>query len=138
MWLKECAYHAIEKIGTNWQKLPHKMGKDHNDNKKASQIVMTLILNSQQKLGYEKICGLGECPDIQTHSHKVWENVRKWVLNIPKWNYFGSCTLVKVWNLWNKSVNNKHGSKRTPNILLKSLEIKILKLRSHSSFGAMN
>ncbi len=46
------------------------MGKDHNGNKKASQIVMTLILNSQQKLGHEKRCGLGECPNIQTHSHK--------------------------------------------------------------------
>jgi hypothetical protein len=52
------------------------MGKVHNNNKKASQIVMTLILNSQQKLGHEKRCGLGECPDIRTHP-QVWENVKK-------------------------------------------------------------
>jgi hypothetical protein len=122
MWLKDCVYHVIEKVGTNWQKLPHKMGKDHNDNKKASQIVTTLILNSQQKLEHEKRCGLGECLDIQTHSHK-WDIVRLWVINIPKWNHFGSCTPMRIWNLWNKSVNSKHGSNQTPNIPLKSLEI---------------
>ncbi len=37
------------------------MGKDHNDNKKASQIVVTLILNSQQSWGMRKDVG--------------WENV---------------------------------------------------------------
>lgn len=38
----------------------------------------------------------------------MWENVKRWVPNIPKWESFWQLKFRSISNFWDESANNKH------------------------------
>lgn len=83
--------------------------------------VMTLALDLWPKLRHENGNELGKCLEIQTHFHKYgkipWMHA---IWNTPKWKNSRNYNFLKVLNIWDKSVDSKHGPNWAPMHNLKS------------------